>query len=123
MKRKLAISTLILFAWALPALAILGLGDIVYDPTNFAEAVKEFTELEQQYSQLVQTYKTIKSQYDQMIWMAKSVPVNMIQRYRAISTPWTPSAATTSSSASGRRERARRIWRWPWRWRRCRPGA
>jgi hypothetical protein len=96
MKRKLVISSVVVFASALPALAILGLGDLVYDPTNFAEAVKEFTELEQQYNQLVQTYQTIKSQYDQMIWMAKSVPVNMIQRYRAISTPWTPSSATNT---------------------------
>ena len=38
----------------------------------------------------------IKNQYDEMLWMAKTVPVNMILRYRALATPWTPSSATNT---------------------------
>ena len=96
MKKRILVAVGIVLAWAAPALAILGLGDIVYDPTNFAEAVKEFAQLQQQYAQLVQTYQMIKNQYDQMIWMAKADPVNMIFRYRALATPWVPSSATNT---------------------------
>ena len=65
-----------------PALAIFGLGDIVFDPTNYEEAVQQLLQLEQQYSQLVQTYQMIQNQYQQMLWMAQQVPVNMAARYR-----------------------------------------
>lgn len=80
-------------AIALPAFAVLGVGDIVYDPTNFAEAVKELVQLEQQYSELVQTYNMIQNQYQQMLWMANQDPVSMVTRYRAVATPWVPAAA------------------------------
>jgi hypothetical protein len=96
MKKKLLISAVVLVVAAVPALAIFGLGDIVFDPANLEEAVQEFAELEQQYTQLVQTYQMIKSQYDHMIWMAKTDPVNMFLRYRAIATPWTSSSATNT---------------------------
>ena len=96
MKKKLFAFVVILAGFAAPALAIFGLGDIVYDPTNFAEAVQEFTQLEQSYAQLIQTYKMIENQYNQMLWMAKADPVNMVLRYRATVTPWTPSSATNT---------------------------
>ena len=94
--KKWIVTAITVVAIAAPALAILGLGDLVYDPTNFAEAVKEFTQLEQQYAQLVQTYQMIKSQYDQMLWMAQTDPVNRVSRYRALLTPWTPSSAANT---------------------------
>jgi type IV secretion system protein TrbJ len=96
MRRKLVVSVLILTVVAAPALAIFGLGDIVYDPSNYEEAVQELLQLEQQYGQLVQTYQMIKNQYAQMLWMAQPVPVNMILRYRALATPWMPSSATNT---------------------------
>jgi len=71
------------------------------DPTNFEEAVQQLLQLEQQYAQLVQTYQMIRSQYDQMIWMARQVPVNMAVRYRALATPWQPSSATNIYGTSG----------------------
>jgi hypothetical protein len=106
MKRKLvgkgALIALLGGVLAGPALAILGLGDIVYDPTNFEEAVQQLLQLEQQYAQLVQTYQMVRSQYQQMIWMAKQVPVNMAARYRALATPWEDSSATnTYGTTSG----------------------
>lgn len=88
MKRKIAFAALALGCCAAPALAIFGLGDIVFDPTNFEEAVQQLLQLEQQYAQLVQTYEMVRSQYQQMVWMAKEAPVDMAIRYRAISTPW-----------------------------------
>ncbi len=96
MKRKFLLAGLAAFACAAPALAIFGLGDIVYDPTNFAEAVQQLVQLEQQYAQLVQTYHMIENQYQQMVWMAKQDPVNMFLRYRAITTPWIPSSASNT---------------------------
>ena len=85
-----------------PAFAIFGIGDIVFDPSNYAEALQQLVQLEQQYSQLVQTYQMVSNQYQEMLRMAKQVPVNMVSRYRALATPWTPSsAANTYGTTSG----------------------
>jgi type IV secretion system protein VirB5 len=61
-------------ALALPAgaaFAIGGLGDIVYDPSNYAQAIKQVQAWEQQYRQMTQalakaeaTYQGVKSQVD-----------------------------------------------------------
>jgi hypothetical protein len=87
---------MIALLFASPALALLGIGDIVFDPSNFAQAVKSFIQLEQQYMQLVQIYQQTRQQYEQLLWMAKTVPVNMQARYRAIMTPWTHTAAANT---------------------------
>lgn len=92
MKKQSVITGVALVALAAPALAILGLGDIVFDPSNFEEAVQELLQLEQAYAQLVQTYHMIENQYQQMLYMAKEVPVVMSARYRALGTPWLPAA-------------------------------
>lgn len=84
-----------------PARAILGLGDIVFDPTSYGELVQQLLQLEQEYRQLVLTYETIQSQYQQMLWMAQQDPVNMILRYRAMATPWLDSSATNVYGTSG----------------------
>jgi hypothetical protein len=96
MKKKSILAGCAALACVAPALAIFGLGDIVFDPTNFEEAVQQLVQLEQQYAQLVQTYHMIQSQYQQMLWMAKQDPVNMFLRYRAMATPWTSSSATNT---------------------------
>jgi len=102
MKRRILCFIVGLAALAAPALAIFGVGDIVFDPSNFQEAIQQLLRLEQQYAQLVRTYRMITNQYDQMTWMAKRDPVNMIARYRALSTPWRPSSATnTYGSTAG----------------------
>lgn len=101
MKKKTTLLAIIALAIAAPAWAIFGLGDIVFDPTNFEEAVQSLLQLEQQYAQLVQTYQMIKSQYDQMVWMAREDPVNMALRYGTPATLWTPSSATNSYGTTG----------------------
>ncbi|PWT96945.1 MAG: hypothetical protein C5B51_32305 [Terriglobia bacterium] len=106
MRKRLTALVLFVIAFAAPALAILGLGDIVFDPTNFDEAVQQLVQLEQQYNQLVQTYRMVQSQYQQMIWMAKTVPVNMIQRYKALVTPWTMSSAANTYGTTANWEAA-----------------
>jgi hypothetical protein len=62
--------------------------------------------MEQQYSQLVRTYTMVQNQYNQMLFMAQQVPVNMILRYRVPMTPWFNSSSanlygTTGSWTSG----------------------
>jgi type IV secretion system protein TrbJ len=99
---KCLVIVLAVSAFVKPALAILGIGDIVYDPTNYAQALQRFAQLQQQYAQLVQTYVMIQNQYRQMLFMAQQVPVNMSARYRALPTPWRNSAATnTYGTTSG----------------------
>jgi hypothetical protein len=78
------------------AYAILGLGDIVFDPSNFAEAVEQVVRLEEQYVQLVQTYQMIRNQYDHAKWMAQRVPVDMSRRYLTPATLWNNSSASNA---------------------------
>jgi len=92
--RRMLVAAGSLLLLAAPAFAIFGLGDLVFDPTNYEEAVQEFLQLEQQYQQLVQTYRMIENQYQQMLRMAQPVPVAMATRYRALATPWISSSAT-----------------------------
>ena len=74
-------------ACAAPVGAIFGLGDIVFDPQNFEEALQQLAELQQQYAQLVETYHMIESQYNEMRRMDTPDPV--LARYRAATTAWT----------------------------------
>ncbi|MCP5116163.1 MAG: hypothetical protein GY953_35500 [bacterium] len=78
-----------------------GFGLTVFDPTNWAESVRQLTQLEQQYQQLVQTYTQITNQYDHMLRMARTVPVNMVARYKAPLTPWRNSSATNTYGTTG----------------------
>jgi hypothetical protein len=102
-KRVIAVGLLATFTlvFASPARAILGLGDIVFDPSNYAQAIRSFIQLEQQYAQLIQIYQQSRQQYEQMVWMAQMVPVNMQARYRAVVTPWTNSTATDTYGTTG----------------------
>src|SRR6267143_825706 len=102
-ERVIAVGLLAAFTlvFAAPARAIFGLGDVVFDPTNYAQAIRSFIQLQQQYAQLIQIYQQSRQQYEQLIWMAKTVPVNMRARYRAVVTPWTNSAATNTYGTTG----------------------
>ena len=64
-------------------------GITVFDPSVYAEAVAEVSHLIQQYNQLVQTYQMITNQYNQMVWMAKTLPGDLAN-FRAIRTPMVP---------------------------------
>jgi conjugal transfer/entry exclusion protein len=87
--------------FAPPARAIFGLGDVVFDPSNYAQAVRSFIQLEQQYAQLIQIYQQTRQQYEQMVWMAKTLPVNMAARYIAPFSQWTGSTATNTYGTLG----------------------
>src|SRR4051812_12680000 len=85
---------------AVPAFAIFGLGDIVFDPTSYGELVEQLTQMEQQYAQLVKTYTMVTNQYNQMVTNAKWIISKA--RWRAMLTPWTrPTATSTYGTAGG----------------------
>jgi hypothetical protein len=97
--RRMALAALaFLFCMTLTARtsAFLGFGDIVFDPSNYAQAVEQVIRLERQYLQLVQSYQMLRSQYNQLLWNARRVPVNMAARYRALVTPWRTSHASNT---------------------------
>jgi hypothetical protein len=101
MKRKRVLFLIGVLSVAAPAFAILGIGDIVFDPQNFQQAVQQLAQLEQQYLQLVQTYQMIRSQYDQMLWMARQIPVSMSLRYGAPWVSWINSTPTNTYGTTG----------------------
>jgi hypothetical protein len=77
-------------------MAIFGIGDIVFDPSNYQEAVRQLVQLERQYAKLVETYQMARTQYEHLVRMSQKVPVNMAARYRALVTPWGKSSATNT---------------------------
>jgi hypothetical protein len=85
-------------ALIVPALAS---GFPVFDAANFEQAIQQLLQMEQQYRQLVQTYQTLRSQYEHMQRMARTVPVNMVLRYKALATPWRLTSASNVSGKAG----------------------
>jgi len=60
---------------------------IVYDPTNFHNAVLRYYQLRMQLAQLQQTYAQVVNQYKLAVQMARSIQ-NMPARYRAQFSNW-----------------------------------
>jgi hypothetical protein len=60
---------------------------IVYDPTNYANALLRYAQLVQQLNQLRATYDQIVNQYNLALQMSRNLP-NMAARYAAIWAPW-----------------------------------
>ena len=60
---------------------------IVYDPTNYANAVLRYSQLLQQLAQLRQTYQQVLNQYNLAVQMSKNLR-NMPARYRAAFSQW-----------------------------------
>ena len=98
---KVGVSLLLTLCLGAEAFAIFGLGDIVFDPTNYGEAIQQLWQMQQQYMQLVQSYQMLRSQYNQLLWMGQQVPVNMAARYRALATPWKDSSASNTYGTTG----------------------
>ena len=85
MKRSLVIAAFTVLA--VPNLCRAQFGGIVYDPTNFHNAVLRYYHLRLQLAQLQQTYQQIVSQYNLAMQMAKNLQ-NMPARYRASFSEW-----------------------------------
>jgi type IV secretion system protein TrbJ len=99
--KMLALVVCLALAIATPGFAILGIGDIVFDPTIYANAVQQYLQMVQQYEQLVQTYEQVRNQYEHMRRMAQQVPVDMNRRYRALFSPPRISSSPDAYGTSG----------------------
>src|SRR5271157_5698931 len=86
MKRKVLIFLLVMGLAVGSASAQLGSG-IVYDPTNYQNALLRYSQLQQHLLQLQKTYAKVLSQYNLALSMAKFVR-NMPARYRAVFSQW-----------------------------------
>lgn len=86
--RKIVVAA-ILAALLLPIAlnAQFGFGGIVYDPTNYANALLRYNQLVQQLAQLRQTYQQVLNQYNLALQMSRNLE-NMPARYRAEFSSW-----------------------------------
>ena len=85
-----------LVALAAPVSAQL-FGGIVYDPTNYANAVLRYEQLQQQLAQLITTYQQIRTQYLLLLQQSQQLPVQTWTRgIAACATPWLPLSAPTA---------------------------
>ena len=87
MKKKVLICLLVLGLSVGTASAQFGFGGIVYDPTNYHNALLRYFQLQQQLIQLRNSYAQLVSQYNLALEMAKNLQ-NMPARYRAQFSPW-----------------------------------
>jgi cell division protein FtsB len=99
MKRPIALIPLLLALTVGPAPAQFGSG-IVYDPTNYHNAVLRYLQLQRQLQQLQQMFNVTMQQYQFMQTQARQVQ-NMAARYRAIPSQWSNlTAANTLGNTS-----------------------
>jgi hypothetical protein len=81
MKKRIIAALMVVMLIIVPAIAIEGVGDIVYDPINYANALLMLAEL-------IKNYEQLKSQLELQTWLSKIVPVNMAIRYRTLGADW-----------------------------------
>ena len=87
MPKKILVCLLAAGLFAGTASAQFGFGGIVYDPTNYHNALLRYYQLQQQLIQLRNSYAQIVSQYRLALQMAQSLQ-NMPARYRAQFSQW-----------------------------------
>jgi len=98
-KRRILAVLLVIGLCVGTASAQFGFG-IVYDPTNYANAVLRYGQLMQQLAQLRQTYAQIVQQYSLAVQMAHNIQ-NMPSRYRAQFSNWRDVVAPNTYGNTG----------------------
>src|SRR5437016_13024521 len=86
MKHRIALISLLLALTVSPAFAQLG-GGIVFDPTNYKNAVLRYLQLQQQLQKLQQSYNLHMEQYQFIQGQARQLQ-GMVGRYRAQFSQW-----------------------------------
>ena len=100
MKRKVLIVALLMGLGVSGASAQFGFG-IVYDPTNYSNALLRYFQLQQQLIQLRNSYAQLVSQYNLALQMTKNLQ-NMPGRYRAPFSQWRNTLAQDARSEERR---------------------
>ena len=99
MKRKILILVLLIGLSVGTASAQFGFG-IVYDPTNYGNALLRYYQLEQHLVQLKNSYAQLVAQYNFAVQMAKNIG-NMPARYKAPFSLWRNTLAQDSYGNAG----------------------
>ena len=86
MKKLLTIAWIVLLVASAPRPANAQFG-IVYDPTNYANAVLRYGQLVAQLNQLRATYAQVLNHYNLALQMSRNIP-NMASRYSTSWAPW-----------------------------------
>jgi hypothetical protein len=81
MIRRLLLGALLLLVCVLPVSA--QFFSVVYDPTNYANAVLRYGQLQAQLSQLITTYNQIRTQYLLLRTQAERLPFALTPRYQS----------------------------------------
>lgn len=99
MKKRILASLAVMSLVAATASAQFGFG-IVYDPTNYSNALLRYFQLQQQLLQLQNSYTQLVAQYNLAVQMAKSLQ-NMPSRYQAQFSQWRNTAAQNTYGNTG----------------------
>jgi hypothetical protein len=76
-------------------------GGVVYDPTNYGNALLRYAQLQQQLAQLVLLYQQVRTHYQLFATQTQRLPFNMGTRYRLVPTLWTPLTAADRYRTAG----------------------
>jgi hypothetical protein len=98
MKRKLLAALLLLAVSVASASA--QFGGVVYDPTNYHNALLRYYQLQQHLLQLQRTYAQVLAQYNLALRMSRSIQ-NMPARYRAAFSQWRNGSALNTFGNTG----------------------
>jgi hypothetical protein len=104
MKRRIAtiaVTICAVLAGALPLRAQFFGGVTVFDPAVFAKVSAQLIQMGVEIDQMIKIYNMVTNQYNQMLWMAKQIPVPKSTRYRAIPTLWRFPTATNTYGTTG----------------------
>src|SRR5260370_9371230 len=87
MKKLFAVSLILLLIVTAPGAANAQFGfSVVYDPTNYANALLRYSQLIAQLNQLRATYIQVLNQYNLAVQMSRNIP-NRASRYPASEAP------------------------------------
>jgi hypothetical protein len=98
MKRKILVSLLVLVLGASTAAA--QFSGVVYDPTNYKNAVLRYHQLQQHLIELQKSYSKLTSQLNLALQMARYIH-NMPARYRAVFSQWRNAFARNTFGNTG----------------------
>ena len=99
MKKTLLIAVLVFASTVTPAPAQIPV-TVVYDPTNFHNAVLRYAQLVAQINQLRATYQQVLNHYNLAVQMSHNIP-NMANRYAASWAPWRYASAQDAYGNAG----------------------
>src|SRR5436853_7607347 len=100
MKQKALAVMLVLALSAGTASAQFGFGGVVYDPTNYHNALLRYYQLQQHLIQLQKSYAQLVAQYNFAVRMAQYIQ-NMPAKYRAQFSPWRNALAPNTFGNTG----------------------